>query len=229
MSKERILIVEDDQNISKLIRYNLEKEGYLCTIKDNGESALGILDKEPFDLLLLDLMLPKVDGLEVCKQVKQNKSTAHIPVLMLTAKGEEVDKIVGFELGADDYMVKPFSPRELALRIKAILKRVSPHDTDEDILKAGKIKIDIPRHKVTVDKRETDLTLMEFKLLVTLIKRSGRVQSRENLLEDVWDIAADVTTRTVDTHIKRLREKLGKAGDMIETIRGIGYRFKEDK
>ena len=149
---------------------------------------------------------------------------------MLTAKGEEVDKVVGFELGADDYIVKPFSPRELVLRIKAILKRLNPAGAgvEKELLTAGKLTIDLSRHKVVVNKKEVELTNMEFKLLVTLMQRAGRVQSRERLLDDVWDIASVVTTRTVDTHIKRLREKLGKTGNLIETIRSVGYRFREE-
>ena len=227
MSKETILIVEDDKNISKLIKYNLEKEGFRCLVSFDGEDAMQTLDKIPTDLIILDIMLPGIDGLEVCRRVKQDKKLSNIPIIMLTAKGEEVDKVVGFELGADDYVVKPFSPRELILRIKAILKRLKPAEIEKNLLKADKLTVDLSRHKVTIDKKEVELTNMEFKLLVTLMQRMGRVQSREKLLDDVWDIASDVTTRTVDTHIKRLREKLGKAGDLIETIRGVGYRFSE--
>ncbi|MDP8258849.1 MAG: response regulator transcription factor [Candidatus Aadella gelida] len=227
MSKANILIVEDDKNISKLIKYNLEKEGFRCMVSFDGEDAIKTLDKNPADLIILDIMLPGIDGLEVCRRVKQNKKLSNMPIIMLTAKGEEVDKIVGFELGADDYMVKPFSPRELILRIKAILKRLKPAVIEKDLLKAGKLTVDLSRHKVTSDKKEIELTNMEFKLLVILMQRMGRVQSRETLLDDVWDIASEVTTRTVDTHIKRLREKLGESGDLIETIRGVGYRFSE--
>ncbi len=227
MSKETILIVEDDKNISKLIKYNLEKEGFRCLVLFDGEDAMKTLDKTPTDLIVLDIMLPGIDGLEVCRRVKQDKKLSDIPIIMLTAKGEEVDKVVGFELGADDYVVKPFSPRELILRIKAILKRLKPAEVEKNLLEAYKLTVDLSRHKVTIDKKGVELTNMEFKLLVTLMQRIGRVQSREKLLDDVWDIATEVTTRTVDTHIKRLREKLGKAGDLIETIRGVGYRFSE--
>ncbi|RKY42385.1 MAG: DNA-binding response regulator [Candidatus Makaraimicrobium thalassicum] len=229
MRKKNILVVEDDKNISKLIKYNLEGEGYGCLVSFGGEDALKILDKNPVDLIVLDIMLPGMDGLEVCRRVKQDKVLSGIPIIMLTAKGEEVDRVVGFELGADDYMVKPFSPRELILRIKAILKRLNPVEVEKNLLKAGNLTMDLPRHKVTVDKKEIELTSMEFKLLAALMQRKGRVQSRERLLDDVWDIASDVTTRTVDTHIKRLRAKLGKAGYLIETVRGIGYRFSEEK
>ena len=227
MGGQRILIVEDDKHISKLVKYNLDKAGFDCTVAVTGEDALEALVRESIDLIILDIMLPKMDGFETCRHIKQDKKLSGIPIIMLTAKGEEVDKVVGFELGADDYVVKPFSPRELILRVKAILKRGKPKEEEKDILSVDKIKIDIPRHKVNVDKKEINLTQLEFNLLVTLIKRRGRVQSRDSLLEDVWDMASDVTTRTIDTHIKRLREKLGKSGELIETVRGIGYRFNE--
>ena len=227
MGKETILIVEDDKNISKLIKYNLEKEGFRCLVSFNGEDAMARLDQISPDLIILDIMLPGIDGLEVCRSIKKKEKFFNTPIIMLTAKGEEVDKVVGFELGAEDYIVKPFSPRELVLRIKAILKRIKPLEVEKDLLKAGMLTVDLVRHKVTIDKKEVNLTNMEFNLLVTFLKRMGRVQSRETLLNDVWDIASEVTTRTVDTHIKRLREKLGKTGDLIETIRGVGYRFSE--
>ncbi|MFH1854092.1 MAG: response regulator transcription factor [Candidatus Omnitrophota bacterium] len=228
MPKEKILIIEDDKNISKLIKYNLEKAGFGCVVARTGEDALDILDKEAVDLMLLDIMLPKMDGFQVCRQVKQDKKLSLIPVIMLTAKGEEVDRVVGLELGADDYIVKPFSPRELILRIKAILKRNKPKEDDsKNILAFEKLKIDISRHKVTVDNRKVDLTRMEFELLVTLMRRKGRVQSRDMLLNNVWGIDAELNTRTVDAHVKSLRKKLDKAGRLIETVRGIGYRFKE--
>lgn len=224
---ERILVIEDDKNISKLIKYNLEKANYEPRSVTTAEGGWDILDKEHIDLIILDIMLPKMDGLEFCKLLKQNKKLAGIPVIMLTAKGEEVDRVVGFELGADDYMIKPFSPRELILRIKAILKRRKPVEDSTDILIRGKIKIDMSRHKVYVDNKETGLTQLEFKLLHLLMQRKGRVQTRDVLLNDVWDMSAEVTTRTIDTHIKKLRQKLSKSGNSIETVRGIGYRFKE--
>lgn len=174
-------------------------------------------------------MLPKMDGLLTCKRIKQDKRNTSLPVVMLTAKGEEVDRIVGFELGADDYIVKPFSPRELVLRIKAILSRGKPREVPQEILSVDRLKVDIPRCKVTIDHKEVKLTAMEFKLLTTLIKKRGRVQSRDQLLDEVWNLDADITTRTVDTHIKRLRQKLGAAGKLIETVRGYGYRLSEDE
>jgi len=228
MSKRKILIVEDDKNISNLVKYNLEKAGFDCLAAISGEDVLKMLKRQSVDLIVLDIMLPHMDGFEVCKHLKQHSELAQIPIIMLTAKGEEVDRIVGFELGADDYVVKPFSPRELVLRVKAILKRGKQEDVKKRILTASKLMVDIPRHKVTVDNEKIELTPMEFRLLLTLMERRGRVQSRENLLNDVWGMTADVTTRTIDTHIKRLRQKLGTSGHLIETVRGLGYRFNED-
>jgi DNA-binding response OmpR family regulator len=228
MATERILIIEDDKHISRLVKYNLEKAGYDSTVVEDGEQALDILDKQGVDLIILDIMLPRMDGFEACRLIKQNPKLKNIPVIMLTAKGEEVDRIVGLELGADDYVVKPFSPRELLLRIKAILKRGKIEESPKDIIQRGNLIINVPKHRVTVNNKEIELTPIEFKLLVTLIERNGRIQSRDRLLSDVWDMHADVFTRTVDTHIKRLREKLGKIGNRIDTVRGLGYRFKEE-
>lgn len=228
MAKEKILIIEDDPNISQLVKYNLEKGGYDCILSGSGENGLKILQKGAVDLLILDIMLPEMDGFELCRRIKQDRGLSDIPIIILTAKGEEIDRIVGFELGADDYIVKPFSPRELVLRTKAVLKRLKQPDNTSDILKAGDLEVDIPKHKITLNKNNIELTQMEFRLLVILMKRRGRVQSRQVLLNDVWEMWSDVTTRTIDTHIKRLREKLGSAGHLIETVRGIGYRFSEE-
>ena len=225
---ERILIVEDDKHISKLVKFNLEKANYECTIAATGEKALGILDNQPADLIILDIMLPGMDGFEICRTIKEKDRLKNIPIIMLTAKGEEVDRIVGLELGADDYIIKPFSPRELVLRVKAILKRGKAEEVKKDILAAGDIIVSISKHKVTVKGRAIGLTQMEFRLLVTLMERRGRVQSRERLLSDVWDMDTSVDTRTIDTHVKRLREKLGKSGGLIETVRSFGYKFKEE-
>jgi len=227
MKKQKILVVEDDNNIAKLVQYNFEKAGYSCIVHLNGEEALKFLKKVSVDLIILDIMLPSIDGFEVCKQIKKIETLDHIPIIILTAKGEEIDRIVGFELGADDYVVKPFSPRELILRVKAILKRGKQEKVKKEIVTAGSIVIDIPRHSVFVDNKEIIVTSMEFKLLLTLLQRRGRVQSRDRLLDDVWNFSADVTTRTIDTHIKRLRKKLGKAGELIETVRGLGYKIKD--
>jgi len=230
MASGNILIVEDDKNISKLVRYNLEKAGYTCHVVITGEEAFDVLGDSEINLIVLDIMLPKMNGFELCKQIRHDPRHEGIPVIMLTAKGEEVDRIVGFELGADDYMVKPFSPRELVLRVKSVLKRgKQKKNSPKEVLEAEIIKVDIPRHKVTVNQKEIKLTSMEFKLLITLLGRRGRVQSRDQLLNDVWELDADVTTRTIDTHVKRLRQKLGRAGKLIETVRGYGYRFCDEK
>lgn len=228
MSGQKILIVEDDKHISKLVRYNLEKAGFECQTTITGEEALVILDEQSIDLVILDIMLPKMDGLETCKQIKQDTNLSHIPIIMLTAKGEEVDRIVGLELGVDDYIVKPFSPRELVLRVKAILRRGRTKESTKQVLSVGDLTLDIPRHKVTVDGKTVDLTSMEFKLLMTLLKNKSRVQTRDYLLEEVWELNNDVTTRTIDTHIKRLRQKLGPASNYIETVRGLGYRLSDE-
>lgn len=231
MPSENILLVEDDKHISKLVKYNLEKAGYNCIAVVTGEDGFVVLDKEKINLIILDVMLPKMDGFEVCRLIKQEDLYSQIPIIMLTARAEEIDRIVGLELGADDYIAKPFSPRELVLRVKAILKRavVKTEASPKEILGFDKLKVDIPRHKVLVNAKEIKLTAMEFDLLVILLNRKGRVQSRDQLLNDVWGIEADVTTRTVDTHVKRLRQKLGRYGKFIETVRGYGYRFFEQE
>lgn len=224
----KILIVEDDKNILNLVKYNLEKNQLSCILARDAEEAQQILRKARVDLIVLDIMLPGMDGFEFCRWVKGQPGLSSIPVVMLTARGEEIDRIVGLELGADDYIVKPFSPRELVLRVKAVLRRQVAHQAPSDVLSIGQITLDRARHKVTVGQREVELTPMEFKLLATLMERRGRVQTRDTLLNDVWGIDAEVYSRTVDTHIKRLREKLGKAGKMIETVTGVGYRFRDE-
>jgi DNA-binding response OmpR family regulator len=226
--KERILLVEDDKNISKLVKFNLEKAGYDCTAISNGEKALEFLGSYPVNLIILDIMLPGIDGLEVCREIRQKDRARSVPIIMLTAKGTETDRIVGLELGADDYIVKPFSPRELILRIRAILKRGKVAQPEKDVLSIGGIILDKPKHKVMVKGKQITFTQMEFKLLATLMERQGRLQTREKLLSDVWGIDSMVDTRTIDTHIKQLREKLGRAGDMIETVRGLGYKIRDE-
>ena len=228
MTKQRILIVEDDKHISKLVKYNLEKADFECTVSSTGEKALQILKDQAIDLIILDIMLPEMNGFDVCRSVKQEPALRAIPIIMLTAKGEETDRIVGLELGADDYMVKPFSPRELVLRVKAILKRGKVEEAKKDILSIRDININISRHEVMVKGKEVTLTPIEFKLLTTFIERQGRVQTRETLLSDVWNIYTPVDTRTVDTHIKRLRIKLGKPANLIITVRGLGYKMKDE-
>ncbi|MBA2661258.1 MAG: response regulator transcription factor [Bradymonadaceae bacterium] len=224
-----ILIVEDEQDLARTLKYNLEREGYATRCALTASDALLFARQEPLpDLVLLDLMLPDMSGTEVCRRLRQDELTQHVPVIILTAKGEEIDRVVGFEVGADDYVVKPFSVRELMLRVRAILRRAQPEEAalpkDSDVV-FGRLRLDVPGYRVWVDEQAVHLTALEFKLLTTLYQRKGRVQSREALLSDVWDITADVMTRTVDTHIKRLREKLGAAGDYIETLRGVGYCF----
>jgi len=225
----KVLIVEDDTNIAKLVQYNLEKNGLTCLVAASGTRALEIIKKDRVDLILLDIMLPGMDGFEVCKEVRQDPDHAAVPIIMLTARGEEVDRIVGLELGADDYVVKPFSPRELVLRVKAMLKRGKPLEEKESTLHCHKLKVNIAEHEVTLSGKAVELTQTEFNLLVLFLKRAGRVQSREVLLNDVWGIESYIETRTVDTHVKRLRQKLGKFGDRIHTIRGFGYKFVHEE
>lgn len=220
----KILIIEDESDVADLLTLNLRKGGFKASTAADGASGLQKARDNRPDFIVLDLMLPKMSGLEVCKILKGDAATSHIPILMLTAKAEEIDRIVGLEFGADDYVTKPFSPREIVLRIRAILRRA---EKPEESLKAGPIAIDPARHEVRVNGKQVHLTSLEFKLLQTLIQRRGRVQNRDKLLNDVWGYEAVIDTRTVDTHVRRLREKLGKAGDAIETVRGFGYRLRE--
>ncbi|MBN1928825.1 MAG: response regulator transcription factor [Chlorobiaceae bacterium] len=228
MSDTTILIVEDDRNLAGLLKYNLEKAGYVCVHAASGEEALEQLRQHAVNLVLLDVMLPGIDGFEVCRRIRQDVQYSDLPIVMLTAKGEEIDKVFGFELGIDDYVVKPFSPRELNLRIRAILKRDRRNRSNvQEVLRAGSIEIDIGRHIATLDGRPLALTLMEFKLLALLLKRRGQAQTRDVLLSDVWDVDKSINTRTIDTHVTRLREKLGESGKLIKTVRGLGYKFDE--
>ncbi|HPS67693.1 MAG TPA: response regulator transcription factor [Holophaga sp.] len=220
----RILVIEDEPDLQRVLAYNLRLAGHAATAALRGEEGLRLARSQPPDLVLLDLMLPDLPGTEVCKALKSEEATRHVPILILTAKGEEIDRVLGFELGADDYVTKPFSVRELLLRIQAILRRTIPAEPGACI-RAGGLSIDPGAYRVRVEGTEVQLTAMEFKLLVTLYERRNRVQTRAALLEDVWGIQADTETRTVDTHVKRLREKLGSAGNCIETLRGVGYRF----
>jgi DNA-binding response OmpR family regulator len=194
----------------------------------DGASGLELANKEHPSLIILDLMLPQMDGKDVCRALKSNPVTQSIPILMLTAKTEEVDRVIGFELGADDYVTKPFSPRELVLRVKAVLRRKEATDEREKSIQLDDLLIDIDRHQVSLKKKAISLTSTEFKLLVELVINKGRVQTRERLLDKVWGYTYEGYARTVDTHIRRLREKLGSFGDSIETIRGVGYRFREE-
>lgn len=224
-----ILIVEDEQDLVSMLEYNLQKEGYQTRSALTGKAALELAKQEPIpNLVLLDLMLPDISGTEVCRTLRQDKATRKIPILMCTAKGEEVDRVVGFEVGADDYVVKPYSVRELMLRVRAVLRRGTADEEEvKDKSSFGILTVDIEAHRVWVEDQELALTALEFKLLNTLLERRGRVQSRERLLDDVWGYEVAITTRTVDTHVKRLREKLRAAGDYIETVRGVGYRMRD--
>ncbi|MBI5686531.1 MAG: response regulator transcription factor [Verrucomicrobia bacterium] len=224
---ESILIVDDEQDVLDLLAYHLQRAGYKVLTARDGATALQKARDQMPALVVLDLMLPEVEGTEVCKRLKADAKTAHIPILMLTAKAEEVDRVLGLELGADDYVTKPFSPREVVLRVKSILRRAQGEVESAEVLKLGDIVVDRAKHVVTVKNKPVELTTTEFKLLAMLMERRGRVQSRDRLLTDVWGYEGDVDTRTVDTHVRRLREKLGKAADCIETIRGVGYRFAE--
>jgi two-component system phosphate regulon response regulator PhoB len=224
-----ILIVEDERDLLNTLDYSLQKEGYRTRCAETGKDALRLAAEKPVpDLVLLDLMLPDIKGTEVCRTLKSNEATRKVAVLMLTAKGEEIDRVVGFEVGADDYVVKPYSVRELMLRIRAILRRTNAVEEETEMLDFGRLRVDPSAHRAWVDDEEVSLTALEFKLLTTLLKRRGRVQTREVLLTDVWGFSADVTTRTVDTHVKRLRQKIGEAGQYIETLRGVGYRFRSE-
>jgi two-component system phosphate regulon response regulator PhoB len=221
----RILIIEDEQDLAGLVEYNLKAAGFETETANTGAGGLAKARARPPDLVLLDLMLPDVAGGEVLRMVKSDAELRKVPVVILSAKGQEADRIQGLEQGADDYVVKPFSVRELMLRVKAVLRRSDADDLPASQLSAGDIQLDTARHQVRVKGAEVILTALEFRLLHTLMERAGRVQTREVLLSDVWGIQAEIHTRTVDTHIKRLREKLGPSGDIIETIRGVGYKL----
>ena len=222
-----ILVIEDEPDIRRNLEYNLGREGFKASSVGSLDEANEKLKSKKFDLILLDLMLPDGSGLDLCKKIKSNSETEATPIIILTAKDDEVDKVVGFELGADDYVTKPFSVRELILRVKAILKRSDTKTTEvvEVERQFGDLKIDVDSHEVHVDSQLIELTALEFRLLKELVDKRGRVQSRDQLLSEVWGYNAEVTTRTVDTHIKRLREKLGSMGKYVQTIRGVGYKF----
>jgi two-component system phosphate regulon response regulator PhoB len=223
---QKILIIEDEPDIRKTLEYNISREGYDVVSASSLLEAKSQIESDSFSLILLDLMLPDGSGLDLCREIKSDKEKSSIPIIILTAKDDEVDKVVGFELGADDYVTKPFSVRELILRMKAVLKRGEKKSDNVEVQRQfGQLSIDTESHEVFVDNNEITLTALEFKLLCQLVDRRGRVQSRDQLLSDVWGYSAEVTTRTVDTHIKRLREKLGSMGKYVQTIRGVGYKF----
>ena len=226
---KKVLIIEDEKDLAELLAFNLEKEGYSATCVHDGKLGFEQAGTDLPDLILLDLMLPGMHGTEVCKALRKDQRTVHIPIIMITAKGDEIDRVVGFEVGADDYIVKPFSMREVALRIKAVMRRFE-HEVQppaDDLFTVGDIVIDKERHTVMSAGSEIDLTSTEFKLLLFMAEKKGCVQSREKLLQNVWSYNNVGDTRTVDTHVTRLRGKLGEAGDIIKTIRGFGYKIEE--
>jgi len=226
--RQKILIVDDEPEAIELIEFNLKQAGYEVATAADGAEALKKARELLPGLVILDLMLPEMDGLEVCKILRRESATATMPILMLTAKAAEIDRVLGLELGADDYLTKPFSPRELVLRVKKILSRGKAVDDEVQSFKFGDLLIDVPRHVVSWRGKSIELTATEFKLLTVLATRRGRVQSRDALLRDVWEYDSLIDTRTVDTHMRRLRDKLGPASKFLDTVRGVGYRFVEN-
>lgn len=225
--EDTILIIDDEKDILDLVEYNLKDAGYKVMVCPDGRSGLQMARDHRPDLIILDLMLPEMDGKDVCKQLKKDKEMEQIPVIMLTAKTSELDRVVGLELGADDYVTKPFSPRELVLRVKNILRRMRTTQETEDLLEVEDLKIDVPGYRVFLKDEVLDLTPTEFKLLLQLVKNRGKVQTRSKLLNQVWDVKSlDVDTRTIDTHMRRLRQKLDNMAEYIETVRGVGYMFR---
>jgi len=232
MSKEHILLVEDEPDLLQTLSFNFESEGYKVSKALNGEEAMKLLEKnDSIAMVILDLMLPDTSGLDICRHIRKTDDLKDILVIMVTAKGEEVDRVVGFEVGADDYVVKPYSVRELLLRVGGMLKRSSKEkdEGDKEVLVFEDLKIDTNKHKVYLSDKKISLTSKEFKLLKHLLSKADKVQTRDNLLDKVWGYNNDVTTRTVDTHVKRLRSKIGKYGDKIETVRGEGYLFNKSE
>jgi two-component system phosphate regulon response regulator PhoB len=220
-----VLVVEDEKDLAELVLFNLEKAGYETLSARSGDEALTLTRTRTPDLVLLDLMLPGIPGTEVCRQLKSTARTRHVPVIMVTARSEEVDRVVGFELGADDFVTKPFSMRELVLRVRAVLRRGENGESDVLQQRVGPIRIDPAAHRAFAGDAEIQLTALEFNLLSTFMSRIGRLQTRDTLLRDVWGMSGELQTRTVDTHVKRLREKLGEGRDLLQTVRGSGYRM----
>ena len=223
----RILVVDDEPDAIELIRFNLKASGYEVLTAEDGEEALAKARKFSPDMILLDVMLPEIDGLEVCKILRRDPATAPLPIIMLTAKASEIDRVLGLEFGADDYVTKPFSPRELMLRVRNLLKRKESSKEEVERFQVRDIELDVSKYEVKIMGQPIDLTPTEFKLLQILMERKGRVQSRDRLLQDVWGYDQLIDTRTVDTHVRRLREKMGEAADYVTTVRGVGYRLME--
>jgi phosphate regulon transcriptional regulator PhoB len=228
--KKRIVVVDDEEDILQLVTYNLKKEGFLVEEARTGDEALRLVRERPYQLILLDLMLPGLSGMELCRIFKQDPETAQIPIIMLTARSEEMDKVMGLETGADDYITKPFSVRELLARVKSVLRRSEGVAAGKKVLRAGSLEVDIERHRVKVGETVVDLSPTEFRLLRFLLERKGRVFSRDQILDAVWKGEAFVGSRTVDVHVRRLRAELEKAGagEYVKTVRGVGYSFNED-
>ncbi len=229
MAKETVLVIDDEKDLIELVRYNLEKEGFRVLSALDGESGISIVTEEAPDVIIVDLMLPGIDGLDVCRRLRASERTAHIPVIMLTAKSAESDRVVGLELGADDYVTKPFSPRELAARVKAVLRRASPRHPRQELLRRGELVVDPERHEVSCSGLPVSLTATEYRLLMLLAARPGRVFSRDEIIDATLGRDVTVLGRTVDVHVVSLRKKLGNCGKWIETVRGFGYRFREDE
>ncbi len=224
-----ILIVDDEADLASLVEFNLKQAGLETEVALTGEAALAFVQRQVPDLVLLDLMLPDISGKEVCRRFRTDPRMKKVPIVMLTARGEEADRVEGFEVGADDYVTKPFSPRELVLRVKAILRRANPNEpAGPQKIALGELSLDVTSHRAYVAGEELELTALEFRLLQHMMSRPGRVQSREQLLADVWGITSALETRTVDTHVMRLREKLGVARSVLETVRGVGYRMSDE-
>ncbi len=221
----RILVIDDEQDIRELVRFGLTQEGFSVDTAATAEAGFDRISQAKPDLIVLDLMLPDMSGTDVCRKLRADSETADLPVVMLTARSEEVDRIVGLELGADDYVTKPFSPRELALRVKAVLRRSRPDRSESKRLEHESLMMDLESHRCRVNDQNVELTAKEFDILAALMRRPGRVWTRDMLLEELWGSEITVTHRTVDTHLKRLREKLGEASRYIDTVRGVGYRF----
>ncbi len=228
MTKPKILVVDDEPDVLELVGFNLRRAGFEVSTAADGAEALRKARHFSPALVVLDVMLPEMDGLEVCKALRSAPETSAMPIIMLTAKAAEIDRVLGLELGADDYLTKPFSPRELLLRIRNVLGRSAPAGATKDLIRVGQLCIDLARHAVTVQGKPVELTATEFKLLTILAQRRGRVQTRDQLLRDVWEYDSMIDTRTVDTHVRRLREKLGPAAENVDTVRGVGYRFRDE-
>lgn len=227
MKKSKILIIEDEKDIAELVQYNLEREGFQVAAIHNGEDAIDLLQRETPELIILDLMLPGIDGLETCRLIKQDPRSQNIPVIFLTAKSEESDIVVGLQLGADDYITKPFSPKVLLARVRAVLRRAAEKTAPSDLRKFGNVTLDLTKHKVTASSKTIELTTIEFNILEFLSRYPGRVFTRDQIMDKVWKEGKFIVDRAVDVHIRGLRKKLSKDANLIETVRGVGYRFKD--